>query len=80
MIEALEAIADRFHPRERITAIRSLGSGNVNDTFLVTHNGSSLDSGFVDGAFVMQRLNTRAAGRGTQYHGDATTLCPYKEP
>ena len=63
MIEALEAIADRFHPRERITAIRSLGSGNVNDTFLVTHNGSSLDSGFVDGAFVMQRLNTRVFHR-----------------
>jgi hypothetical protein len=37
MTEALEAIADRFHPREQITAIRSLGSGNVNETFLVTH-------------------------------------------
>ena len=51
MTEALEAIADRFHPREAITAIRSLGSGNVNETFLVTHGGQ-------DGAFVMQRLNT----------------------
>ena len=36
MTEALEAIADRFHPRERITAITALGSGNVNETFLVT--------------------------------------------
>ena len=39
MTEALEAIADRFHPREGIKAIRSLGSGNVNETFLVTHEG-----------------------------------------
>lgn len=54
--EALEAIADRFHPRERIKAIRTLGSGNVNDTFLVTHSG--LIQGDRDGAFVMQRLNT----------------------
>ena len=53
MTEALEAIADRFHPREQITAIRSLGSGNVNETFLVTHEGSSETS-----HFVMQRLNT----------------------
>ena len=37
MTEALEAIADRFHPREGIKSIRSLGSGNVNETFLVTH-------------------------------------------
>ena len=53
MTEALEAIADRFHPRERITAIRSLGSGNVNETFLVTHKGQPESS-----SFVMQRLNT----------------------
>ena len=36
MTEALEAIADRFHPRERIL-VNALGSGNVNETFLVTH-------------------------------------------
>jgi len=56
MSEALEAIADRFHPRERITAIRALGSGNVNETFLVTHEGTY--QGGQNGAFVMQRLNT----------------------
>ena len=56
MTEALEAIADRFHPREGIKAIRSLGSGNVNETFLVTHEGQ-------DGAFVMQRLNTNVFDR-----------------
>ena len=58
MTEALEAIADRFHPRERITAIRSLGSGNVNETFLVTHESAS-----EAGAFVMQRLNTAVFDR-----------------
>lgn len=58
MTEALEAIADRFHPREQITAIRSLGSGNVNETFLVTHQGTR-----ETGCFVMQRLNTAVFAR-----------------
>ena len=58
MIEALEAIADRFHPRERITGIRSLGSGNVNETFLVTHGGRR-----DGGAFVLQRLNRSVFAR-----------------
>ena len=53
--KAVEAIAGRFHPRERITAIRSLGSGNVNDTFLVTHQGHR--SSGPAGSFVLQRLN-----------------------
>ena len=56
MSEVLEAIADRFHPRERIKAIRTLGTGNVNETFLVTHSG--LIHGDHEGAFVLQRLNT----------------------
>ena len=47
MTEAVEAIADRFHPRERITAIRALGSGNVNETFLVTHDGHAQGGAFV---------------------------------
>ena len=63
MTESLEAIAARFHPRERITAIRSLGSGNVNDTFLVTHDGSSQNNRKDRGAFVMQRLNTQVFHR-----------------
>ena len=63
MTESLEAIAARFHPRERITAIRSLGSGNVNDTFLVTHDGSSQNNRKDHGAFVMQRLNTQVFHR-----------------
>ncbi|WP_028951716.1 phosphotransferase enzyme family protein [Synechococcus sp. CC9616] len=61
MSEALEAIADRFHPRERITEIRALGSGNVNETFLVTHEGTY--KGGQNGAFVMQRLNTNVFER-----------------
>ena len=58
MIEAVEAIADRFHPRERITGIQRLGSGNVNETFLVTHDGRR-----DGGAFVLQRLNRRVFAR-----------------
>ena len=59
--KAVEAIAGRFHPRERITAIRSLGSGNVNDTFLVTHQGHRPSR--PAGSFVLQRLNTRVFER-----------------
>ena len=49
----LETIAGLFHPPEQIATISQLGSGNVNDTFLVTLNRSASRS-----AFVMQRLNT----------------------
>ena len=49
----LETIAGLFHPSEQIDGISQLGSGNVNDTFLVTLNRSASRS-----AFVMQRLNT----------------------
>ena len=49
----LETIAGLFHPQEQITGISQLGSGNVNDTFLVTLNRSASRQ-----AFVMQRLNT----------------------
>ncbi len=72
MTEALEAIADRFHPREQITAIRSLGSGNVNDTFLVTHKGHH--KGGKDGAFVMQRLNTAVFERPDLVMGNLMAL------
>jgi hypothetical protein len=50
---SLQQIAERFHPAERITGIRALGTGNVNETFLV-----SLDGTGDPEAFVMQRLNT----------------------
>ena len=50
---SLDAIAGLFHPPEQITSIDTLGSGNVNDTFLV-----SLTADAECRAFVMQRLNT----------------------
>ena len=57
VVRGVETIAARFHPPERITGIRSLGSGNVNDTYLVTHAGQD------HGAFVLQRLNTHVFQR-----------------
>ena len=50
---SLDAIAGLFHPPEQIISIEMLGSGNVNDTFLVT-----LAANADCQAFVMQRLNT----------------------
>lgn len=50
---SLGTIAGLFHPPEQITSIDALGSGNVNDTFLV-----SLAADADCRAFVMQRLNT----------------------
>ena len=50
---SLETIAGLFHPPDQIKAIDQLGSGNVNDTFLVT-----LEASAARQAFVMQRLNT----------------------
>ena len=41
----------------KIKEIRSLGSGNVNDTYLVTHGASR------GGAFVLQKLNTHVFAR-----------------
>ena len=49
----LQTIAGLFHPPEQIAGIQQLGSGNVNDTFLVTLADSASRQ-----AFVMQRLNT----------------------
>ena len=69
MTEALEAIADCFHPRERITGIRSLGSGNVNETFLVTHEGRR-----ESGAFVLQRLNRTVFARPDLVMGNLLAL------
>ena len=50
---SLDVIAGLFHPPEQISSIDTLGSGNVNDTFLV-----SLTADADCRAFVMQRLNT----------------------
>lgn len=55
---SLEVIAGRFHPPEQIHAIDALGSGNVNDTFLVRLAGVAGPD-----AFVMQRVNTQVFTR-----------------
>ncbi|MFL0788623.1 MAG: phosphotransferase enzyme family protein [Prochlorococcus sp.] len=56
--DSLALIAGRFHPPEQIAGIASLGSGNVNETFLVTLDGDGPTRNFV-----MQRLNTEVFNR-----------------
>ena len=51
------SIAAKFYPQENISKIDVLGSGNVNDTFLVTLSGAQPQS------FVLQRLNTHVFDR-----------------
>lgn len=48
--QELIAIAEAFHGNGSVRAVRPLGNGNVNETFLVEG---------VDGPSVLQRLNTR---------------------
>jgi Ser/Thr protein kinase RdoA (MazF antagonist) len=55
--EDLFAVADRFKPRGQVVDVREYGSGNVNDTFLVT-----LDS-VAGKRFVLQRINTQVFRR-----------------
>jgi Ser/Thr protein kinase RdoA (MazF antagonist) len=66
---SLQQIAERFHPAERITGIRALGTGNVNETFLV-----SLDGTGDPEAFVMQRLNTAVFKRPDLVMGNLLAL------
>ncbi|BAZ48257.1 aminoglycoside phosphotransferase [Nostoc sp. NIES-4103] len=49
----LVAIADQFTLQGEVTAVQAFGSGNINDTFLVTLDGSQLQH------FVLQRINTQ---------------------
>ncbi|HEY9607309.1 MAG TPA: hypothetical protein V6C85_37230, partial [Allocoleopsis sp.] len=51
--DQLIAIADRFTQQSKVTDIQPFGSGNINDTFLVT-----LDSP-TQKHFVLQRINTQ---------------------
>ena len=51
--DQLITIADRFTQQSKVTDIQPFGSGNINDTFLVT-----LDSA-VEKHFVLQRINTQ---------------------
>ncbi|RJQ52942.1 MAG: aminoglycoside phosphotransferase family protein [Nitrospiraceae bacterium] len=46
-------IADRFKPRGEVLDIQAFGSGNINDTFLVTVDSDA------QRRFILQRLNTK---------------------
>lgn len=47
----LIAIAQKFSPQQEIENLQPFGSGNINDTFLVSQQG-------IDQPFILQRLNT----------------------
>ncbi|QHG18945.1 aminoglycoside phosphotransferase family protein [Nostoc sp. ATCC 53789] len=51
--ENLIAIADQFTQVGKVTAVKAFGSGNINDTFLVTLDTSK------EQHFVLQRINTQ---------------------
>ena len=66
---SLEVIAGRFHPPDQIDAIDAIGSGNVNDTFLVRLARESNPD-----AFVMQRINTQVFTRPDLVMGNLIAL------
>ncbi|BAY64584.1 aminoglycoside phosphotransferase [Calothrix brevissima NIES-22] len=49
----LQAIAEQFTIQGKVRDIQAFGSGNINDTFLVTLNGETAQH------FVLQRINTQ---------------------
>ncbi|MEH1960679.1 MAG: aminoglycoside phosphotransferase family protein [Nostoc sp.] len=51
--ENLVAIADQFAQSGKVTEVKAFGSGNINDTFLVTLDDSE------EQHFVLQRINTQ---------------------
>jgi hypothetical protein len=51
-MDNLIAVAQQFEPQGRIVEVREYGSGNVNDTYLVTLEGAE------ESHFVLQRVNT----------------------
>ncbi len=52
----LVAVADQFKPQGQVMDIQETGSGNVNDTFLVTLNSQAEN-------FILQRINTQVFRR-----------------
>lgn len=57
----LFAVAERFTPQGRVIDVRSFGSGNINDTFLVTLD--TQGNAKVEKHFVLQRINTHVFRR-----------------
>src|SRR5919108_1596985 len=47
-------IAEQFAPSARVLAVHEFGNGNINDTYLVSTNTTSLE----EKQFVLQRINT----------------------
>ena len=76
----VRTIAAQFADPEQIQAVRELGSGNVNDTYLVSLNSAD------DDCFVLQQLNTQVFQQPelvmhnmrvlTDYVGDRLTQIP----
>jgi Ser/Thr protein kinase RdoA (MazF antagonist) len=64
----LAAVAEHFTPPGKVTDIREYGSGNVNDTFLVTLEGAG------DHHFILQRLNPRVFRRPDLIMGNLGTV------
>jgi Ser/Thr protein kinase RdoA (MazF antagonist) len=56
-LDQLSAVAAQFCPSGRVLEVRSYGSGNVHDTFLVTVGEAE------EPRFILQRLNTRVFRR-----------------
>lgn len=65
----LRAAAEQFNPAGEITDIRSFGSGNVNDTFLVS---TSSNRGK---CFILQRINGRVFSRPELIMQNLRTVC-----
>lgn len=60
-LDNLMAIADQFGGGGQINQVQPFGSGNINDTFLVTVQGEKTDKipGKLEHRFVLQRINTQ---------------------
>jgi Ser/Thr protein kinase RdoA (MazF antagonist) len=60
-LDNLMAIAEQFGGGSRVRQVQPFGSGNINDTFLVTVSGAPVanHADVVDHRFVLQRINTQ---------------------
>ena len=55
--EKLTAIATNFTPKGKINSVQAFGSGNINDTFLVTWQSLEMQE-IETKSFILQRINT----------------------
>jgi Ser/Thr protein kinase RdoA (MazF antagonist) len=73
--QRLEAVASRFALPGPVVAIRELGTGNVNDTYLVTVR----PAGKAEKHLVLQRINTRVFSRPDLVMGNILRLGDHVE-